>query len=103
MARILETRSLKRGNLLQTRMVVAKINYLRVALKLEVFRTKDMKLQIKVLIGLHAYRSMPWVKFYFLCDGLQSEFHFEVHVIGQLNSICLLVSCQLMRVFVISF
>jgi hypothetical protein len=38
----------------------------------------------------------------FLCDELKSDIHFEVRVIGQLNSNCLLVSCQLMRVLVIS-
>jgi hypothetical protein len=57
MARILEIGSLKRGNILEVRMVVAKINYLRVAMEREVFRTEGMK--VKVFIGLHAYCSTP--------------------------------------------
>ena len=49
MARILETNSLKRDNLLEARIVAAEINNLRVAMELG---EDDTKAQVKMLLSL---------------------------------------------------
>lgn len=52
MARILETGSLKRDNLLEMSTEAPKINDLGTTMKLGVYGEKDIMTQVKVLLGL---------------------------------------------------
>ena len=52
MARIMVTSSLKSDNLLEARMVATKIKNLILAIEFKMLGKKNMKAQVKVLLGL---------------------------------------------------